>query len=287
MGTITIQPGTRGADFTYLTDDIKRWLLDNNIAYVLRYVVPPTWTRINKDYRDWETAWYAEHNIAVLPNFERHHDDATRSADDHAQGRANGLVFIDLCKRFGFPTDIPHFCSVDQDIWYRNIDEAERYVRGFNSVLDGRPLGLYGDDDITYRVRDLNPIQWRPAAGGWDGEPRPVTTHIRQRLQVKAGGSLLDPNDTIHPFKAWAPGTASNPDPIPPQEKPDMYIWSPKGYANAFLIGAGPATPVSPKAYKHLTEVDKVPTILQDTHEPTLLAVLHQSGLRVADLERL
>lgn len=73
----------------------------------------------------------------------------------------------------------------------------------------------------------------------------------------------------------------------PPPEENDMYIWSPKGYKNAFLIGAGPAIPVSPEAYKHLTTVDKVPAILQDTHKPTLLAVLHQSGLRMDDLERL
>jgi hypothetical protein len=30
-----------------------------------------------------------------------------------------------------------------------------------------------------------------------------------------------------------------------------------------------------------------VPTILNDTHKPTLLAVLHQSGLRMDDLEKI
>ena len=70
-----------------------------------------------------------------------------------------------------------------------------------------------------------------------------------------------------------------------------MYIWSPKGYANAFLMGAGPPTPISPAVYALLTDPDRpegpVPTVLQDDHLPTLLSVCSQSGLRLSDLTKL
>lgn len=77
------------------------------------------------------------------------------------------------------------------------------------------------------------------------------------------------------------------PDPIQPPED-DMntaIIWSPRGYQNAFLVGAGIAH-LSPPMFAHYAGLG-VKQILQDDHAQTLATVLHATGLTPADLVRL
>lgn len=201
MAIVKIQPGMRGADYVYLTPSIKEWLLANDIQFVIRYFVKPESTRINKDIKDEELEWLGEHGIAVVPNFERHHNDSNGGA---SAGIRNATEFLDVCERVGVPDSVPHIMSVDTDIYYANIEAAEEYMRAAAQVLGGKVLGLYGDDDIAYRIRDLAPIYWRANATGWDGQPKPVETHVQQHRALYPPG--VDPNTALIPFFAWIPG---------------------------------------------------------------------------------
>lgn len=226
----TLNPDDKGADFVALNDAIKAWLLAERVKFVIRYVVPSNFTSIGKDYRAWETDWYAEHGICPVSNFERSHDDATRYTDDYAKGREFGKAARDTTAEFGFPVSAPIFCSVDQDIRGYNIDEAERYVRGFTEAIAPYPIGIYGDDDIAYRCRDLNPVYWRANARAWDNETRDVMVHVQQSLPIPPG---VDPNTVVSPFTVWDPGASTQPTKpdvpeviIPPTtpEVPDMTV---------------------------------------------------------------
>ena len=73
----------------------------------------------------------------------------------------------------------------------------------------------------------------------------------------------------------------------PPVEDIDMntaIIWSHKGYANAFLLGAGSALQLSPAAFTHYDKLG-VMKVLNDEHPQMLASVLAQAGLRHGDLQ--
>lgn len=71
------------------------------------------------------------------------------------------------------------------------------------------------------------------------------------------------------------------PEPPPEDDMQTAIIWSHKGYANAFLVGAGPAINLSPAAFAHYDRLG-VPKILGDDHPDMLKGVLHQAGLAAA-----
>lgn len=222
----TLSPGAKGADFVALTDRVKDWLLANQVEFVLRYVVPENYTRIGKDYRAWETDWYAEHGICPISNFERHATDAEGGA---SAGYANGRAAADLTTQFGFPVSAPIFCSVDQGIspgsWL--LDIAEDYVRAFAAAIAPYPLGIYGGDVIADRVRDLNPVFWKAAASSWSRGLYEVD--IQQHFQVEG---FIDPNTVRKPLTVWDPSGTRTPIQeddmparivyvLPPAERPD------------------------------------------------------------------
>ena len=82
----------------------------------------------------------------------------------------------------------------------------------------------------------------------------------------------------------YAGWTATEP-PIPtPPTEDEMFTWSPAGYANAFLIGAGPAMHLSPLAFSYLNGTKKLHHIDQDPHPQMRETVLFQAGLTHDDL---
>lgn len=73
--------------------------------------------------------------------------------------------------------------------------------------------------------------------------------------------------------------------PTPPPPEEDMstaVIWSPEGYANTWLVGAGSVVHLTPELYGHYRRLG-VPHITE-THPQMLKSVLALSGLTTADL---
>lgn len=214
--TITIPQGAAGADFVSLTAAMKAWLLARDVEFVLRYSVPPETTRIGKDIGADEVAWHHAHGIAVLLNWEINPTDGSAGAPG---GHRAGTWLKARAAELGCPTDVPLFASIDTDTWRANIVAHEAYVRAFAAAIAPHRVGVYGDDDIAYAVRDLFPVYWRANASGWDGEARPVTVHIQQHRALYPPG--VDPNTCVTPFPAWLPAIAPT-KPAPPTEEPDM-----------------------------------------------------------------
>jgi hypothetical protein len=91
---------------------------------------------------------------------------------------------------------------------------------------------------------------------------------------------------TLDRLCGYVAGDVDQPTPTPPVLEEDamyQFIWNPKGFANAFLCGSGPALQLSPSAYAAAVAA-KVPIVAQDDHPQMLDSVLHQAGLRHADL---
>lgn len=102
-----------------------------------------------------------------------------------------------------------------------------------------------------------------------------------RRLAQVAGlenGAVVPPPVVVTP-------PVPTPDPI--KEYPvKPFLWSPKGYANVFLIGAGSALALSGTAYQECLD-QGLELIDQDDHPWMLDSVLHQAGLtRSALVER-
>ena len=204
MTLTKIRPGMTGADYVYLTEAMKVWLLEHDVRFVARYFVDPASTRINKDFKPEELEWLTKHGIAVVPNYERHHND---SAGGAVAAERNMIDFINQLLRFEVPKESPVIVSADTDVWAGNIDASEEYMRRCCLLLNQAGylrFGGYMDDDLAYRIADLDPIVWRPNALGWDGEPRPTPVNIQQHRALYPPG--VDPNTCIEPFYAWLPG---------------------------------------------------------------------------------
>jgi hypothetical protein len=77
--------------------------------------------------------------------------------------------------------------------------------------------------------------------------------------------------------------TAEEATPMPPAN-PAPILWNPRGYANVFLIGAGPAVQLSPAAFAYYRDVVGLTFLEQDDHPAMLDSVLHQSGLTATAL---
>lgn len=203
MPIVTIQPGMTGADYVYLTPAIKTWLLEHDVRFVCRYLVPPETTRINKDLKPEEVEWCADHGIAIVPIWEIRHDDADGGA---AKGAAAGHRIVQLAQQFGIPTGTPLLCAVDQDTYYRNVATHTAYVDAFEAIVNGAGYidGIYGDVDIARAATE--DIFWRANAGGW-GAVRPGDrVHVQQHRALYPPG--VDPNTCLISFPAWSPGRA-------------------------------------------------------------------------------
>lgn len=286
--TTIIPPGSPGADFVRLTDSMKIWLLAARVRFVIRYSVPPETTKIGKNILAAECRWHHDHGIAVFLNWEINISDGDSGA---AGGSHAGAWLKARARELGCPTSVPLFVSIDTDVHSGNLARTEQYVRAFAMAITPHPLGVYCDTTLAAAVVDLHPVFWRANAIGW-GSPRPeAPVHIQQQKAVYPPG--VDPNVSVRPLIGWL----ERPDPITPpvplpapepphEEHPDMFTWNPKGFVNAFLIGAGPAMPLSPEAFK-ACQAKGLPHIGQESHVAMLTAVLHQSGMHFSDLTTL
>ena len=196
-----------------------------------------------------------------------------------------------------------------------DVEPWERYARPVNAEeiveahdihieMFGRAPALYINPrqmpGVLQQVRAERPDVplWEPhyGPGGHDSAManRATLHQWTSRYQSPGFTSGIDAN-TILLAQNWAKLCGLNlkptpaPEPPPEPEGDDMstaIIWSHKGYANAFLIGAGPAINLSPAAFDHYDKAG-VPKVLGDDHADMLRGVLVQAGLRVDDLDPL
>lgn len=203
MGTTTIRPGMAGADYVYLTPAIKTWLLEHDVRFVARYVVPPYTTQINKDLKPEEIDWLAAHRIAIVPNWEIHHQDGLGGA---VAGARAGTWLKAWAQQNRVPIDTHLICSIDTDTWAANLAVHTAYVNAFRDVVKPYRFGVYGDVDIARAVH--GELFWRANASGWGVDPD-VPVHIQQhRAQYPPG---VDPNTCLTTFRAWLPGDNTDP----------------------------------------------------------------------------
>jgi len=82
----------------------------------------------------------------------------------------------------------------------------------------------------------------------------------------------------MHPLAPWIlPGTPT--DPPEGDEMPTARLVRNKGFANVFLVGAGPALALSGELYaSYSSQEQAIPKVFQD-HRPSLIAMCFQSGL--------
>jgi Domain of unknown function (DUF1906) len=196
MGFRIIQAGEVGADYVKLTDPIKDVLLARKVTFVCRYCVPPETTRIGKAITKDEIAWLHANDIAILLNWEISENEPDRG---ETGGHRAGKWLRAKAAEYGVPEEVPLFISVDRDTNKFNIAITEQFVRGFDAEIGPHPLGVYGDDDIAYRVRDLNPVFWRANAIGWDGQPLPTPVSVQQYLPSQN----IDLNKCLALFPGW------------------------------------------------------------------------------------
>lgn len=222
MPSTTIIPAAaKGADYVRLTDEIKTWLLDNGISFVIRYCVPPESTKIGKAITAEEVAWLHANGIAVLLNWEINALDGLGGA---VAGTRAGVWLKARAAELGCPTSVPLICSIDTDTYAANIAAHTAYVRAFAAAIAPHPVGLYGDVDIATAVADLKPLFWRPNASAWGAiKPGAPTVHVQQQASIHPPG--VDPNTAVAPFTAWlpTPDIPAVPD-VPQQEEEHVQV---------------------------------------------------------------
>ena len=128
-----------------------------------------------------------------------------------------------------------------------------------------------------------------PIGGTWDGWQFSAGYNAQGPVYGCAS-SDLDLNIVgIAAAARWFPEPVVIPDPIPEPPEEEMttaVIWNPKGYASAFLIGAGDVVHLSPALFEHYVSLN-VKVISQDDHPQLLDSVLHATGLTAGALDPL
>ena len=195
-----------------------------------------------------------------------------------------------------------------------DVEPWERYSRPVNAdeIIEAHSIhvGMFGRAPALYinprqmpgvleevRAEIPDVVLWEPHYGH-DGRRvamsnRATIHQWTSKYQAAGFTGGIDANEILLD-QNWAKVCGLNlaptpdPEPEPPIKELLMdtaIIWNHKGYANAFLLGVGPAIQLSPRAFAHYVNLD-VPQILNDEHPEMLLSVLAQAGLRESDLTK-
>jgi hypothetical protein len=227
--------------------------------------------------------------MAILLNFEESSTAAFKGGD---QGRVHGGEAKAKATALGYPTDLPIIVSVDTDITAGTLRTAEDYVRSFAAACLPYPIGVYGDTDIIGAVKDISQLNWLPNASAWSDKNSTARSlvHIRQHGTKTENGLAWDPDDVEKPVKAWFVGSTFDQPPTtlrdPPTKEDDMaalpttaVLITIPGFANTFLVGAGPAFHVDPVLFDHYHNKLGIPLLQVTAHEQLITTLIHQSGV--------
>lgn len=206
MNTITIQPGSVGADYVKLTNGICEWLLDNNARFVVRYVAQTT--KIGKIITPEEIKWLHNHDIAVVLIYEGQADDTLKGGPG---GVTNGIFAAATAKELGYPKGLPIQAAADIDLGGSNLKASRLYMEAFKTAVtsEGYTFGMYADEDLA-EVMECDMLTV-PNAKGWSRRlyakiraslPWGLTVHVLQSLP---NASRVDPLKCYTPFQAWLP----------------------------------------------------------------------------------
>jgi hypothetical protein len=205
--------------------------------------------------------------------------------------------------------------EVDCALWSIAIETADMGSRAATAAgiawpadcgpFLARPGTQPDDDEIVARILAYESIVWSiplkvPAVWNDTGVvahavPFPFPHYTIQRGKTCPGRTkarqlfdeILARAQTIR--AAWL-GAATLPPPTvtpPTTEVANVFTYTPAGYANAFLIGAGPAIHLDGPSFAQCQAL-KVPHVAATVpHAQMLRSILHQSGLTEADLVKL
>jgi hypothetical protein len=210
--------------------------------------------------------------------------------------------------------------EVDCALWSIAIETADMGSRAATAAgiawpddcgpFLARPGAQPDDDEIVARILAYESIVWDiplQAPAVWNGTgvaahtvPFPFPHYTIARGKTCPGRTksrqlfdeILARAQTIR--AAWLGATQPLPPPVvpptitpPPMEVSNVFTYSPAGYANAFLIGAGPAIHLDGPSFAQCQAL-KVPHVrATEPHAQMLRSILHQSGLTEADLVKI
>jgi hypothetical protein len=285
---VVVQPGALVAmDWSWSHIDPKVFVAQG-VKLALRYITgskgdPDKVLTVNERDRIFAAG------MAILLNFEESPGAALKGGD---QGRVHGGEAKAKATALGYPTELPIIVSVDTDIIPATLSTAEQYVRSFAAACQPYPIGIYGDTDIIGAVKDISKVNWLPNASAWSNSSSPARSlvHIRQRATKVDHDNAWDPDDVEKSVPAWFVGSTSDPPPPPirqPSTQEDDMATLPgtavlitiPGFANTFLVGAGPALHVDPVLFDYYRNKLNIPLLQVTAHEQLITTLITQSGV--------
>ena len=232
--TVTVQPGTPGADYAARTTRAAIAVLHAAmVGYVVRYICGDPSNRKTLTIGERALLWAAGFGIVLV--FER---SEKRPLTGAAGGRADGLLAARDVQLLGYPADrVALLVAFDIDVMASNRSVCVAYwfafAAAYRSILGSTALvGEYGDWDMIDALGDASDLHWQPNASFWSSVWRgrwifrlhPLA-HVRQRRTVNAPGLSYDPNETLRPFPVWYPtpdDPITTPTPAPTPLEDDM-----------------------------------------------------------------
>ncbi|WP_086852406.1 glycoside hydrolase domain-containing protein, partial [Amycolatopsis kentuckyensis] len=123
------------------------------------------------------------------------------SIGDALKGRPRGVTaaqaIVADAAAIGFPTSRPLYFAVDQDITTQMPTVLE-YFRGIDSVLGGRPVGVYGEADVLDAVIGAGLASYGWQTTGWSRGRAAKVRHLFQTTQQPyVGGTQVDINNIL------------------------------------------------------------------------------------------
>jgi hypothetical protein len=210
-----IRTGERGVDFSFSKPPAAR-LVELGYNFVVGYIsIPPASPSKNLTKAQCEA--YIAAGLKVLVVWEM---DAARPNKGATYGELDGKAARLEAIKLGYPVDeVSIITACDLNSFLDNIDQHERYVRGFHKTSEQEFIGLYGDTDILARTTDVWNIGWVPVgAWAWSGtsyanavaKAHAIGAHVLQQRGFWLDNQwAVDPNDAIADFPAW--GTPTQP----------------------------------------------------------------------------
>lgn len=285
--TATLKVGQKGWDFGSRVPAAT--IAANGVNCVLRYVSTSS-TVFGKPVYSWKSLTPGEvadmHalGIGVIALWEAGGTDPLQGAP---KGAAHGAQAIKSCAALGYPVGLPIIPAVDYDVTPANTNASAQYMQGFHGALsaDGRwATGIYGDADIIQRCANEGTASIFHMAGAMAWSNRHVIDLAHLLQSISGSTPNWDNNYVLRELDMWLPHDVPDepiaPAPIPEEDDmPAARIVTLKGYANAYLVGAGPVTYLTAELFASL-QADGVKTV---EVAPTDLA-LDQWGIDRTDL---
>lgn len=231
--TVTVIKGSKGIDFTRLTDEIKAYILDpaNEVSYVERYLLPYGQATNKKSMipgianaPDGEITWYHVNGKALSPIYEFTTKDAYGGAP---YGTRNGAWAREQAYKLGIPAGVPiAFCHDDA---LRDVDKPMvlAYFNAAFTAANPYARGGYGPSKIAKYLNEQYDSWTLPGASSWSGDvwnllkanlPTPYTIHKVQGNPGKLH-PLYGAIDTLKTYTAWT-AWLPMPDHVPPTNLP-------------------------------------------------------------------